>query len=256
MGSFTPVSYFPWLSSNCCLIQIAPIVFELPPFLSRLSLSHPTCLTLLPPPATAHLVPPHSHLAPASPYHLVVHHLVILPFCLLLISPLLLHLILPLCLLLVSPLHLLLVLPLCLLLISHHPSSSSLSSSFSPSLLFSPVFVVMLHLICITLHLVTPHHHSFRVSCPPPHLFCLHCCCVVPPLCHHCHCLAPHLALPPSCPCFSSSSLFHPLDSPVINIIVSALVTVCVSLDSPLSVTNPPISLWKGEGWIGLQPRL
>jgi len=41
--------------------------------------------------------------------------------------------------------------------------------------------------------------------------------------------LAPHLTLSQSRPCFSSSSLCHPPDSPVVDVVASALVAVWVS---------------------------
>ena len=158
MGSFAPISYLPRLSSNRRLIRTAPVVFESPPcvriaalLVSPLSFSsHPTRLALLPPPAAARLVPPRPHLAPASPCHLAVRRLVVSPFRLPLISPL----------------RLLLVSPLRFLLISRHPSSSSLSSSFSPSSSpFPLVFVAVSRLIRVTLHLVAPHRHFFGHRC-------------------------------------------------------------------------------------------
>ena len=68
--------------------------------------------------------------------------------------------------------------------------------------------------------------------CSPPHLFHLRRHCVLPPLPRRRHRLALYRTLPPSHPCFSSSLLCRPLDSPVVVIVASAFVAVWVSPSS------------------------
>jgi len=97
--------------------------------------------------------------------------------------------------------------------------------------------------------------HTGWGICLPPRLFRLRRRCVAPPPPPR-H-LAPHLSPPPSRPCFSSSSLCHPLDSPVVDVVASSLVAVWLSvIFLPLRILRRarltcPHPFGKGRGGLG-----
>ena len=77
---------------------------------------------------------------------------------------------------------------------------------------------------------IVVHFVTHRRGICPPRLLRHRRRCVVPPLPPPPRRrLAPHLTLSQSRPCFSSSSLCHPPDSPVVDVVASALVAVWVS---------------------------